>query len=60
LSGRDSCDGQDKKKKKAVDGTRKVEKRLSDYKSREAEGKSGAEARFQKAFGKARDASRKG
>jgi hypothetical protein len=48
------------KKKKAADGTRKGEKRLSDYKSREAEGKSGAEAQFQKAFGKSKDALRKG
>jgi hypothetical protein len=44
------------KKKKAADGTRKGEKRLSDYKSREAEGKSGAEAQFQKAFGTSKDA----
>jgi len=48
------------KKKKAADGTRKSEKRLTDYKSREAEGKSGAEAQFQKAFGKSRDALHKG
>jgi hypothetical protein len=48
------------KKKKAADGTRKGEKRLSDYKSREAEGKSGAETQFQKAFGTSKDAPRKG
>ena len=48
------------KKKKTADGTRKGDKRQSDYESREAEGKSGAEAQFQKAFGKAKDASRKG
>jgi hypothetical protein len=48
------------KKKKAADGARKGEKRLSDYKTREAEGKGGAEAQFQKAFGTSKDAPRKG
>jgi hypothetical protein len=33
---------------------------LSDYKSREAEGKSAADAQFQKAFGKSKNALHKG
>ena len=50
----------DKNKKKAADGTRKGEKRLSDYKSRAAEGKSGGDSQFQKAFGKSKNALHKG
>ncbi len=51
----------EKNKKKAGAGTPKGAKVLSDYKSREAEGKSTpTDAKFQKAFGKAKDVSRKG
>ncbi len=49
------------KKKKAADASRKGTKGQSDYKSREAEGKPGqGDGQFQKAFGKAKDAPRKG
>ncbi|WP_155326502.1 hypothetical protein [Alkalilacustris brevis] len=51
----------DKNKKKPGTGASKGSKRPSEYKSREAEGKSNqTDVAFQKAFGKAKGVSRKG
>jgi hypothetical protein len=51
----------EKKKKKPGAGAPKGAKVPSDYKSREADAKpSQTDAKFQKAFGKAKDMSRKG
>lgn len=50
-----------KNKKKAANETRKGTKRLTDYKSRETEGKvSQTDAAFQKALGRAKGIPRKG
>lgn len=51
----------EKNKKKAANNARKDTKRLTDYKSRETEGKvSQTDAAFQTAFGNAKSMPRKG
>lgn len=58
---RRKVESMEKNKKKAVSGAPKSAKRQSEYKSRETESKSNqTDAAFKKAFGKAKDVSRKG